>query len=282
LRTLSLTTCGCSFAIECPDDETTAFVNVAFSGLAARPRGASVSTETTSYRVEPAAAPKAYNVRGPDGNVTFVDHVAGLLFHLDKAVTLTLQRRRPDLYFLHAAVVAKGDWVGVVPSPPHTGKSTLTLALLERGFTYLSDELAPMDTRSVSVEPYPRAVCLKSPPPKPFRLPAGTVQTDSRFHVPCGLFAGDFARSPRPVSAFIFLRRSTVVPAEPLQRIGTAAGAARLMANALNALVHPGDGLYAAASLARRVPCFEVDTYDLAAACAAIEELSQRLVTVGG
>ena len=53
-----------------------------------------------------------------------------------------------------------GDRVAVLAAPPTTGKSTLTLALLERGLAYLSDELAPVDLPTRCVYPYARAVSL--------------------------------------------------------------------------------------------------------------------------
>jgi hypothetical protein len=273
LRTLALTACGCSFAVSCPDEETTTLVDAAFSGLLV-PSGGS-PTRAISHRVERAAAPQAYSVHTAGGSTTAFADAGDLLFYLDKALTLALQRQRADLYFVHAAAVARGDWVGVLPAPPHTGKSTLTLALLERGFVYLSDELAPIDADRLLVHPYAHAVCLKSHPPEPVRMPAGAVRMGTRFHVPCEVFAGGIADGPRPLSAFIFLRRSSQASAPALRRIGAAAGAARLMANALNALAHPNGGLDVAASLAQRAPCFEVDTHDLAAACARIEEISR-------
>ncbi|HEX2309654.1 MAG TPA: hypothetical protein VHH91_02970, partial [Vicinamibacterales bacterium] len=131
------------------------------------------------------------------------------------------------------------------------------------------------DVDRLLVHPYAHAVCLKSHPPEPARMPAGAVRMGTRFHVPCELFRGGVADGPRPLSAFIFLRRSSPASAPALRRIGAAAGAARLMANALNALAHPNGGLDVAASLAQRAPCFEVDTHDLATACARIEEISR-------
>ena len=64
------------------------------------------------------------------------DDLDGLLFHIDKDITLTVQLTRSDLFFLHAAVVALDGRAVVVAAPSGTGKSTLVLALLERGLEY--------------------------------------------------------------------------------------------------------------------------------------------------
>ena len=107
-----------------------------------------------------------------------------LLFHLDKNITLTLQEQRPDLYFLHAAAVALDDRVAALAAPSGTGKSTMAFALLANQFVYFSDELTPIEPETLLVHPYPRALCLKAPLLEGHRLPQGTLDTGSRFHVP--------------------------------------------------------------------------------------------------
>jgi hypothetical protein len=113
-----------------------------------------------------------------------------LLFHLDKDLTIALQLQRADLFFLHAAVVALDDRAVVLSAPSGTGKSTLALALLENGFDYLSDELAPIDVQRLTVHPFPHALCLKSPPPAPYCLPTGALGIGVRYHVPGDILRG--------------------------------------------------------------------------------------------
>jgi len=262
-----LSSCGRTFAIQCPDNETAALVDVGFGGLLV-PSGTSIPTFGTSCRIERNGAEGGFRIYDGDGSASRSEDADSLLFHLDKFLTIALQQQRPELYFLHAAAVAIGGRVAVLAAPPGSGKSTLTVALLERGLSYLSDELAPIDPSRLLVYPYAHAVCLKSSPPEPFRLPPGTVAIGRRFHVASGLFAA--AAEPLPLAAFVFLRRS-VGSAVMSRRIGAAAAAAHLLANTLNALAHQGDGLNVAVSLAQRVPSFEIDTSDLRAACAAVE-----------
>jgi hypothetical protein len=271
LHTRLLSACDRTFAIQCPDDETAALVDAAFGGVLVR-SGTSIPTFGTSYRIERNAAEPGFRACDGDGSASRFEDADGLLFHLDKCLTIALQRQRPELYFLHAAAVAIGDRVAVLAAPPGSGKSTLTMALLERGLSYLSDELAPIDISRLLVYPYAHAVCLKSHPPEPFRLPQGTVAIGKRFHVASGLFAAAAVDEPLPLAAFVFLRRS-LGSAVMSRRIGAAAGAAHLLANTLNASAHQSDGLNVAVSLAQRVPSFEMDTSDLSAACAAVEAI---------
>jgi hypothetical protein len=252
--------------VQCADQAIAALVEVAFGALIV-PTSWVRSEVRGRYEIQRGNTAQGFHVCDFEGVVAQIEDADALLWHLDKSVTLALQHLRPDLYFVHAAAVALAGGVGVLAAPPGTGKSTLTVALLERGFTYLSDELAPIDIRRRLVHPYAHAVNLKSTPPHPLRLPPGTVAIGRRFHVPTGAVA---SQEPLPLVAFIFPERSSEPPAR-CRRIGPSLAAAHLLANSLNALAHHNDGLDVAVSLARVIPCFQVNIRDLSSACAEIE-----------
>lgn len=267
---MALRACGCTFLVQCEDQAIAALVEVAFGALTV-PHFRLRSEVTGRYQVQRGNAAQGFYVCDFAGVAAEIEDADTLLWHLDKSLTLALQYRRPDLYFIHAAAVAFAGGVGVLAAPPGTGKSTLTLALLERGFTYLSDELAPIDIRGRLVHPYAHAVNLKSTPPHPLRLLPGTVAIGRRFHVPTCLLPGAVAsQEPLPLVAFIFPERTSESPAG-CRRIGPSVAAVHLIANALNALAHRNAGLDVAVSLARRIPCFQVNICDLSSACADIE-----------
>jgi hypothetical protein len=104
-HTRVVSSCDRTFTIECTDAETAALVDVAFGGLRVR-AGRSNSTSRTSYRIERDSEDCGFRVCDGDGSTTRFKDAAGLLFHLDKSLTIALQRQRPDLYFLHA----RGEW----------------------------------------------------------------------------------------------------------------------------------------------------------------------------
>jgi hypothetical protein len=193
-----------------------------------------------------------------------------LLYYLDKQLTIRLQHARPDLLFLHAGVVALGGHAAVLVAPTGTGKSTLTLALVEAGFSYLSDELAPIDMQHMIVHPYAHALCLKSRPAAPYRWPAHDMIDARRFFVPVNRLPGAICTEPLPVAALIFLRRG---PAEEVSHaISGATAAAHILANALNALAHPCNGFDAAVTLSENVSSFALNNSDLQAGCAGVRQ----------
>jgi hypothetical protein len=209
-----------------------------------------------------------FRVVGPDGADVVLPAEDDVLFHIDKSVTIALQLQRPDLFFLHAAVVSARGQAAVIAAPAGTGKSTLTLALARKGFTYLSDELAPIDAESCSVLPFRHALCLKSIPPDPLSLPTTTVRAGTRYHIPTSAL-GHADDASAPIGVFIFAERhSTRGPAS--RRISPAEAVARLMANALNPAAHRNDGLDAAVALCNRIPAFALNVCDLAMACAEV------------
>ena len=277
-----LRACESTFHIQCADEAIAAIVEVAFGGLIV-PFSRSSSEVTGRYQIERSNSNTAQGFRVRDFNGVYaqVEDTDALLWHLDKSLTIALQHRRPDLYFLHAAAVALAGGVSVLAAPPGTGKSTLTLGLLERGFSYLSDELAPIDIRQRLVHHYAHAVGLKSRPPAPLQLPQGTVAIGSRFHVPTCRFRGaGLSEEPLPLVAVIFPERSSEPPAK-CRRISSSVATVHLLANALNAGAHSNDGLDAAVTLARLVPCFQINTRDLSGACAEIHAVMTRLSRSG-
>ena len=107
-----------------------------------------------------------------------------LSFALEKDLIVELQLRRRDLLFLHAAAIEWHGFVVLLTAASRSGKSTTAWALLHHEFQYLSDELAPIDLATMTVLPFPHALCLKHAPAAPYALPGGAVGHGERIHVP--------------------------------------------------------------------------------------------------
>jgi hypothetical protein len=201
-------------------------------------------------------------------------HASLLLFRLEKAVTVGLQRLRPDLYFLHAAALTRGGQACLLVGESGHGKSTTAWGLLHHGFDYLSDELGPIELSTLQVHPYSHALCMKRPPPAGCALPASSViNLGQTLHVPVNAMPAR-AADPCELGAVIFERHDRNLQSPRWRDVGAAEAGARLYAQALNALAHPGRGVDAVVDVAQRVPCYALDTADLRASC---ELLRDRL-----
>ena len=63
---------------------------------------------------------------------------------------------------IHSAVLEKSGRAVIMPGMPGAGKSTLSAALMSKGWRLLSDELALLTLDSLNVSPLPRPISLKN------------------------------------------------------------------------------------------------------------------------
>ncbi|MFC1773204.1 hypothetical protein ACFL3A_07610 [Pseudomonadota bacterium] len=199
------------------------------------------------------------------------------VYLLEKLITIDLQTSRPDLYFVHSSALEHHGRAIMIAADSGTGKSTTTWALLQHGFNYLSDELAPIDPGNLDIHPYPHALCLKSTPPGPYPLPEDTVKTERTMHIPVNALLNSPIKDPKPLGAILFLRRDSERSAPTYAEVSPAEAGARLYANTLNALAHPGSGLDVAIKIAGAVPAFTLDAGELQATCELISKLADSI-----
>ncbi len=202
---------------------------------------------------------------------------SGLLEWLDTDLVISLQRLRRDLYFVHAAVLELSGRAVMLVAPSGVGKSTTAWALLHHAFGYLSDELAPVNLGTLEVQPYPRALCLKTEPPQGYPLPETVLRTSRGFHLPARDLPGRVSIAPATIAAIFILNRQPDTWRPSVRRMTSAEAGARLYANTLNPLAHPGDGLDGAIRIASVTPSFELLTADLPATCGLVIETLAEL-----
>ncbi len=65
------------------------------------------------------------------------------------------------LFYIHAGVVGTGEGCILLPAAAGSGKSSLTVAMVHRGFRYFSDEVALIEPATFLVPPMPLAMCVK-------------------------------------------------------------------------------------------------------------------------
>jgi HprK-related kinase A len=73
-----------------------------------------------------------------------------------------IESRAHQYLSIHAAIVEKHGSAVILPAPPASGKSTLTAALINRGWRLLSDELTLIDPATGLAVPIARPIGLKN------------------------------------------------------------------------------------------------------------------------
>jgi hypothetical protein len=143
------------------------------------------------------------------------------------------------LFYIHAGVVGTGASCVLLPAAPGSGKSSLTAALVHRGFRYFSDEVALIEPATFHVSPMPLAICIKSTGwdlmaryyPEILSLPVH-VRSDARVlrYIPPP--ADSVEQIPMPVGHIIFPRYEEAAPTR-LERVKRSEALGRLMGECL-------------------------------------------------
>lgn len=249
--------------VGCQEPSAQALVTVAYGSMQG-----DAGMMDLDYTVGRGGTPAAFFVKRSGLEPLTAPDDGTFLALFDGDIAIELQKLRRDLYFVHAAVVSRADRAVMLVARSGGGKSTLCWALLHHGFSYLSDELGPVDLETLDVYPYPRALALKGAPPASYPLPPRTVRTSRTLHVTAEEIPGGVSRSPAHLSAVFFLDYHPGTLDPSVRRVTAGEAAARLYANALNPLAHPGDGLDGAIQIATGSRCFELATADLTRTCA--------------
>jgi hypothetical protein len=264
------------FGVECCNERMRHVVHGNFSALLTEERAAQ---PRQSYRI-PATRDGQLRLECNGELLDAESSESELLYALEKDLTVWLQRRRPDLLFLHAAALERNGKAYVLAADSGSGKSTTAWGLLHYGFRYLSDELAPVDLNGMQVHGYPHALCLKDAPSDPrFLLPDATIDLGRTLHVPVHSMPAPVAGSPQPLGAVFLIRYHPELREPFAERLRPAEAAARLYPNVLNALAHPEKALPAVLEIARAVPCFMLQTAQLHPTCLLASSLVANMDT---
>lgn len=199
-----------------------------------------------------------------------------LLYRLEKHLTIAIQKQRPDLLFLHSAVVTHNERTLLLSGPSGAGKSSLTWGLLHAGYAYLSDELAAIDPATGRVWPYLRAINLKQPLPPPHEPPIGCLETEHALHIPTRLFPSGCERQPRPVTDVLIIEYAGNRTPPRIVPLRHAEAISRLYPNLLNGLAHPQAGLPALSGVVQQTHCLHFMTGELRASCQLLENQLQN------
>jgi len=173
-------------------------------------------------------------------------------------------KRTRDFLLLHAGAVAREGGAVILPAPPESGKSTLTIALLEAGFDYLSDELGAIDPVTGRIHPYPKRIWVTEGSLEFFPGLVGRLQDRA------GLSAGLLKRYVRPEDVHAAVGaaapvRLAVFPTSDhqgpprLARLSRAETVQHLAANTFNMPTYGERGLVRLSQIAREAPAFRLD-----------------------
>jgi hypothetical protein len=262
MSVIDLSVFDCDIRVECVDRQVVSLLNSNYGWFKQ-----SVQDPQINYRItrEDGGEGRLITRNGACPELARDD--GEFLYMFEKDMTIETQKLRPDLYFVHAAVLALDGRALALVAPSGYGKSTTAWGLLHHGFKYLSDELAPVHLTTMRVRPFPHALCVKTVPPNEYPLPKETIFTTRTAHVPTQFLPCETMSETIPLEAIFFVRFVGETPEPVLKPMGKGEAAARLFTNALNPLAHSGEGLDGAIEIVSNARCFELLSSNLNSTC---------------
>jgi hypothetical protein len=202
-----------------------------------------------------------YAVRRNETVTLAAGSLAEAVRHVNHSAIQLLMDARPDLVWFHAGAAALRGRAVLFPGPPGGGKSTLVASLCARGWTYLADEVVPLDPASHLAFPFPQVPAVREYPGR--EMPPQWLRRPNKTELE--LRPDNVCREPAPVAAVVRLsyRRDAGAEFSPGSPATTAL---RLIEQCWNLASHGEAAVAYVCALARRVPGFALCFSDGAAA----------------
>lgn len=183
-------------------------------------------------------------------------------------VLMHFMRARPDLLWLHAAAAARGSRAVVLSGAWGSGKSTLTAHLLQSGWTYLSDDIAPLNMDTGEVLPFPQTPMRRRVPTH--EIPREQVPMLEKEEIP--LAQQTISRVPCCIDA-LFLPHFDADTKAELAHIKGAQAVLLLVAQCLNFQDHQEKALAYLGQLCQKKSVFSLPYRDSTQAASLIEKI---------
>ena len=89
--------------VACDDPAAASALQENYEALSGDPR----ARADLCFRISVGPSSSGFYLRWDDGRLLLVADLGELVFHVEKAIIVAIQERRPDLLFLHAAALAR-------------------------------------------------------------------------------------------------------------------------------------------------------------------------------
>jgi hypothetical protein len=163
----------------------------------------------------------------------------------------------PELLWLHAGAAASGQRAMLLAGPRGYGKSTLVTGLCARGWTYLSDDIVPIDPRTHHALPFPITPAKRVFPGR--QMPGEWLREPTKVDV--SLDPATFARQAIPIGAIVFPTYAVGVPPR-LSPCRPAEAALDLLQQCWNFRALGTAAVRCLCDLVRRLPAFRLSYSD--------------------
>jgi hypothetical protein len=187
---------------------------------------------------------------------------------LKETVRVHFMKARRDLLWMHAAAVAKSDSGVLIAAPSGQGKSTISTLLADRGWEFLSDDVAPVSTSNAHVIPFPMRPVRRTP--SLFVVADDDVNQLPRESV--SIRPERIRRQPAQLSAIVVIAYKPDTRSS-LSRLAQGTGALEVLRNLTNFVDHKSGAVSGVAQLARRLPIYMLSYSDRNEAVSLVDQI---------
>ncbi len=225
-----------------------------------------------------------YSIKRGEERIYETSHLDDLVFALEDFLLRDCFDYVKDYFLVHGAALEKGGRVIVLLGEGGSGKTTLSVGLLKRGYRFLSDEVVAIDINTLGVRAFPRALNIKNGSLPLFSslepelsLYSCSVSMDSEEEVSIhyAIPGAEFLAPkdvPFPVGLIIFPKYSSEGKTV-LSRISRAVAGVRIMELSFNQHLLKEKGFRTVTHLVRETTCYHLWINDLGQACEMIEAM---------
>jgi hypothetical protein len=158
-----------------------------------------------------------------------------------------------SLLWIHAGAAGHGGRAVLIVGPGGRGKSTLVTGLCATGWTYLSDDITPVDSSSDQAFPFPIAPAVRED--AGCEMPLEWLSDIRKIDVE--ILPEAVCRQPMSLGALVFPSYSHSSPCK-LARCSPASAALELLGNCLNLAIHREAAVGYFCDLVKRLPAFRL------------------------
>ena len=147
---------GMRVSVEVPDSEWASTLEQLWEPFLTRDADASATFKVTHNG-------DGWRVHTPDGSTHDEPHEWAAADRLRYEVTeLALSKSHIGFIDLHAGAVARGQTLLLVAGAPGSGKTSVTLQLVDAGWTFLCDDVVRIERETGAVRPVPKPMGIKN------------------------------------------------------------------------------------------------------------------------